>query len=70
MQLIASLGTIAGLEGTFLGIAAMDNEGRELVYHNLMRGGKRVSKGDWGGADGDEGEGGRRGEVEEDIRAC
>ena len=36
----------------------------------LMRGGKRVSKGDWGGADGDEGEGGRRGEVEEDIRAC
>ena len=36
----------------------------------LMRGGKRVSKGDWGGADGDEGEDGWRGEVEEDIRAC
>ena len=35
-----------------------------------MRGGKRVSIGDWGGVDGDEGEDGRRGEVEEDIRAC
>ena len=39
MQLMASLGSI---EGTFLGIADMDYEGRELVYHNqkvCVRGG-------------------------------
>ena len=35
-----------------------------------MRGGKRVSKGGWGGGDGDGGEGAWRGEVEKNIRAC
>ena len=39
-------------------------------YSGNHEGGKRVSKGDWGGADGGEGEGGWRGEVEEDIGAC
>ena len=45
----------------------MHHQGR---YSGNHEGGERVSKGGWGGGDGDEGEGGWRGEVEEDIRAC